>query len=314
MEDQLQSDSRVLVLGGTGHYGRHIVRRLVGHGATVGVLTRSPERAAKLFADVPATEGSVELLEGDVTEPPCVHELAATWSRVVVALSAFAPRTIRRLREIEHDAVLRLLARLRDDARVVVLSAYEPRPELINRLGFDAGRVKLDVERAVLRSGLNWTILGAAFSMALFFRMIRGSRMAVPGGGQNRIPTIAAEDVGEVAAQAVLRDDLAGARIRLPGPAAYSFAEAAATIAAACSTTIRHTAIPLLPLRIAALVTRPVNPFLAHLLPAIRLFNDFPGELAESVPRDHNRLRELFAFKPVTLEAKARSWCGGSAD
>jgi len=61
---------------------------------------------------VPATEGSVQLLDGDVTDAPWVHELAASWSRVVVALSAFAPQTIRRLREIEHDAVLRLLAHL----------------------------------------------------------------------------------------------------------------------------------------------------------------------------------------------------------
>lgn len=189
----------------------------------------------------------------------------------------------------------------------MILSAYEPRPELIDRFGFAAGRIKLDVERAVSRFELNWTILGAAFSMALFFRMIRNNRMVVPGGGRRRVPTISAEDVGEVAAQAVLRDDLAGARIRLPGPAAYSFPDAAATIAAACSTSIRHTAMPLFPLRIAALVTRPVNPFLAHLLPAIRLFNEFPDELADSVPRDHFR-SPISAERRSSRPTTPRTW------
>lgn len=309
MTDVLQNNAGVLVLGGTGHYGRHIVRRLAGYGASVAVLTRDPEAARELFAGMPTAGGSVAFIEGDITDPACAGTLAASWSRVVVALSGFAPRTIRRMREIEHDAVIRLLTHLQDDARVVILSAYEPRAELIDRFGFEAGRVKRDLERAVSDRNVNWTILGAAFSMALFFRMIRGSRMVVPGGGRRRIPVIAAEDVGEVAAQAVLRDDLAGMRVRIPGPAAYSFPEAAATIASACATTVRHTAVPLLPLRIAAVVSRPLNPFLANLLPAIRLFNEFPADLTESVPRDHARLRVLFTFEPVTLQEKAQSWC-----
>ena len=49
----------VPVLGGTGHYGRHIVGALLRLGADVRVLTRNEERARKLLGQ------AIDVVEGD---------------------------------------------------------------------------------------------------------------------------------------------------------------------------------------------------------------------------------------------------------
>ena len=128
----------------------------------------------------------------------------------------------------------------------------------------------------------------------------------VPGGGPAALPTVSAVDVGEIAAQAALRDDLGGKRLRLTGPEALSFKEAAQRISALTGTAIKFRKIPLTPIKIAAALTRPFNPFLRHLSWAIKLLNHFPQDLATQVPANHQLLLETFDYTPTTLEMEAR--------
>ncbi len=51
-----------LVLGGTGHYGRHIVRSLLEKGQPVRVLTRNAANAREVLGD------RAEIVEGDILE------------------------------------------------------------------------------------------------------------------------------------------------------------------------------------------------------------------------------------------------------
>ena len=118
--------------------------------------------------------------------------------------------------------------------------------------------------------------------------------MIVPGGGPPALPTISSHDVGEIAAQAVLRNDLQGRRFRLPGPEALSFPEAARRISSLTRNPVRFMKIPLLPLRIASLLILPVNPFLRYVYWSLKLLNHFPPDIAAEVPRDHQLLRETF--------------------
>lgn len=82
----------------------------------------------------------------------------------------------------------------------------------------------------IRESRFNWTILGGAASFELFFAFLKNNKMVVPGGGMNPVPIISPEDVGEITAQTVLRNDLSGRRFRLTGPEAISFPEAAKRI------------------------------------------------------------------------------------
>jgi uncharacterized protein YbjT (DUF2867 family) len=190
----------------------------------------------------------------------------------------------------------------------VYLSVYDIRPDVVAEVGLESAKAKLVVEAALAGSSLNWTVLGASPSMQIFFSMIRGDTMMVPGGGPPALPTISPVDVGEIAAQTALRDDVGGQRIRLAGPEAVSFSEAAQRISAVIGREIRFQKIPLLPLRIASAVSRPVYPYLSQVAKSVALMNHFPPDVVAQAMADHQRLLETFDYVPTTLEMEARRW------
>jgi uncharacterized protein YbjT (DUF2867 family) len=228
---------------------------------------------------------------------------------VMICVSALSWKTANRLREIERDGVLQVVeeAQRAGIERVVYTSGYEIRAELLKQHRMEAfGAIKLEVEAVLAGSNLNWTILGCAPSMDLFFTFARKGRMIVPGGGPpTGLPTIARQDVGEIAAQALLRDDLGNRRFRLTGPESLTFPEAARRIGELTGQPLKVTRIPLLPFKVGALVTRPFNPFVKQLYWSIKLMNHFPPDLAARVPADHARLRETFDYEPVTFDMEA---------
>ena len=57
------SDAPILVLGGTGRTGRHIVQKLIARGDEVLVMSRTVGRAREILGDDP------ELIAGDATVP-----------------------------------------------------------------------------------------------------------------------------------------------------------------------------------------------------------------------------------------------------
>jgi uncharacterized protein YbjT (DUF2867 family) len=292
----------ILVLGGTGHYGRHIVRSLLEKGQPVRVLSRNASHAREVLGD------GVEIVEGDITSQESVVEALRGARAVVISVSAFNPQSIQKLRLIERDSVLMVLeeAQKAGISRVVYISVYDIREDLIEKLDLETGRIKLEIEAALARSDFNWTVLGAPFSMEMFFAMIRGDTMTVPGGGPPALPTISPVDVGEIAAQTVLRDDLGGKRIRLAGPEAISFPEAARRISEVTGKTVKFRKIPLVPLKIASVLSRPFYPYLRHLVQSIVLMNSFPQDVVAEVPEDHRWLVNTFVYTPTTLEMEAR--------
>jgi uncharacterized protein YbjT (DUF2867 family) len=299
---------KVLVLGGTGHFGQHIVRSLAAKGVPVRVLTRSAVRAR---GSLPR---NAELTEGDLESREDVARAFHDADRVVVAVSAFTRGQIRTMGAIERDAVIAALeeARVVGVKRVVYMSVFDIRPEIPARLHLDSARIKLDVETYLQSSDFDWTVLGAPPSMEVFFAMIRGDRMVVPGGGPKAIPTISPVDLGEIAAQAVLRDDLGRQRIRLAGPELLSFPEAARRLSAVYDKTIRFTAIPLILPKIAWYATWPLARFSRSLdyvhtiLGFAQLLNAFPQDLALASVEDHANLVRTFSYTPTTLDMEAR--------
>ncbi len=154
--------------------------------------------------------------------------------------------------------------------------------------------------------------------MDIFFAMIRSDRMVVPGGGPKAVPTVSPADLGEIAAQAVLRDDLGGRRIRLAGPQLLSFPEAARRLSAVYGRTIRFTPIPLILPRIAWHATWPLVrlsrslDYTHTILGFAQLLNAFPQDLAQTSVDDHGKLLSTFDYTPTTLEMETRRRLGAS--
>jgi uncharacterized protein YbjT (DUF2867 family) len=299
----------ILVLGATGHYGRHIVRGLVKRQAPVRALSRSAAHAREVLGDAP------EILEGDLTSPDVVARALEGAGGLVVSVSAMNPQQIRRMKAIEQDAVIAALEQAERGGvkRVVFVSVYDIRPDVVQKLRLEEAGIKQAVETHLVRSGLNWTVLGAPPSMELFFATLRGNRLIAPGGGPPAgVPSISPVDLGEIAAQAVLRSDLGGLRLRVPGPDALTFPDVARRLSAVYGREIRVRRIPLLLPRMAWWITRPLarisdRMYYVHMMIAfVKLLNLFPADLAAQVPADHQRLRERFQFTATTLEMEAR--------
>jgi len=300
----------ILVLGGTGHYGHHIVQSLLGKGASVRVLSRNAGNARKILGETP------EIIEGDITSRESIIEALNGVSAVIISVSAFAPKLIRKLRLIERDSVLMVLteAERAGFSRIVYISIYDIRQDIARRLDIESAEIKAEVENAIAHSNFNWTVLGAAPSMEIFFAMIRGDTMMVPGGGPPALPTVSPVDVGEIVAQTVLRDDLHGRRFRMVGPEAISFPAAAERISITTGKTIRFRKIPLVLPKIAWVITRPLTPFsdlilyINQMLGFIQLLNQFPQDVIAKVPEVHRLLLDTFDYVPTTLEMEAQRW------
>ena len=303
-----RGSSPVLVLGGTGHVGRHIVERLLAKQVKVRVVSRNLEKARALLGGLP------EIVLGDITDPAAMARALDGASGIVVSVSSVNRKQTRLVEAIERDGVIAALrmAEDRQVTRAVVISTYEVRegvgPAAVRRVA----AAKLAVERYLEQSKLNWTVLGAPPSMEIFLAMTRGRTMVVPGGGPPALPTVSPVDLGEVAAQAVLRMDLAGQRLRVVGPDVVGFAEAARRLSVVYGYPIRYRKLPLFPFCLAYWLTRPLAyvfdlALYAHtMLGFIRLMNRFPQDIAAEAPADHQRLLSLFSLTPHTLEMEAR--------
>lgn len=81
-------DKLVVLLGGSGFFGRHVAQALLAQGARLRVVSRHPERA---FALKPLGNlGQVQFVRGDVTSPESLEPALAGAASVVNLVGAFA--------------------------------------------------------------------------------------------------------------------------------------------------------------------------------------------------------------------------------
>lgn len=293
------SNKQIIVYGGTGYYGRKVVEKLVKKGQSVKVVSRNYDSARKIVGK------EVEIFQGDVTNRETIVESLKNVSCIVICLSAMSNNLIRKMKQIERDAVLTIIeeAKKANISRLVYMSGYEMREQLLRELKIlDFGEIKIEIESKITQSNFNWTILGDAPAYEIFFSFLKNGKLTVPGGGFNAVPSISAEDVGEITAQVAIRNDLNGKRIKLTGPEAFTFPEVAKRISEISGKKIKHMTIPLSIVNIVSFILIPFTPFVRYLYKSLKMLNNFPKDLAADVPNQHKLLRELFDYEPVTLE------------
>lgn len=298
-----KDNKQILVYGGTGYYGQKVVEKLINKGQSVKVVSRNEGKARIILGE------KVEIFQGNVTDRYAIVESLKNVSSIVICLSAMTSKLIRKIKQIERDAVLTIMdeAKKAGISRLVYMSGYEMREQLLRDLKIpEFGEIKIEIEAKITQSEFNWTILGDAPSFEIFFAFVKNGRMTVPGGGKNAIPSISAEDVGEITAQTVMRDDLNKQRIKLTSPEAYSFPEVAQKISEISGKKVKHLSIPLGLINIVSFLLLPINPFVRFLYKSLKMLNNFPVDLAENVPNDHILLRKLFEYEPVTLEMEIK--------
>ena len=202
----------VLVTGGTGFVGPHVVHALRARDVPVRALVRDRRRGARLVS------WGAELVEGDVTDPVSLRAASAGVDAVVHLVA------IIRGSRADFERVMA------QGTRNVVAAAKEAgirRFVLASALGLDERTkdavpyfaAKWEMERVVKESGLEYVILRPSFVfgkdggvLPTFVRLARLAPVTpIVGPGTQRLQPIWVEDVAAYYAQSV---DLAAAANR----------------------------------------------------------------------------------------------------
>ena len=214
----------ILVTGGTGFVGGHVVTALLDAGKPVRCLVRDPGRAGELKG-----LGS-ELVEGDMTEPETLRG-AVEGVESVVHLVA-----IRQGKRSEFEAVMSRGTRaLLDEARragvrrfvhMSALGTTEETKDIVPYYG-----AKWDMEQAVRGSGLPHVIFRPSFVFAPdggilpTFRKLAKLTPVTPiaGSGEQRLQPIWAEDLAACFVRALDDDGVTNRTLELGGPDVVSW-------------------------------------------------------------------------------------------
>lgn len=208
--------AEILVTGGTGIVGSHVVRRLVEKGAGVRVLSR------RATPDVPP---GVRAVRGDLDSGEGLREATDGADAIVHCASATGTPLYRAAKRTDVDGTRRLLeaAKVAGEPHVVHISIVG-----IDRIPLGYYRAKLEGEGVIEGSGLPHTIQRTTQFHDLILQVLNGAGrlpvVFVPKGF--RFQPV---DAGEVADRLVshLTGDPAGRAPDMGGPELHTMAELA---------------------------------------------------------------------------------------
>jgi uncharacterized protein YbjT (DUF2867 family) len=209
----------ILVTGGSGFVGGHVVHALRAAEREVRCLVRDPAKAATL-----STWGC-KLVRGDMTDASSVHE-AVEGVETVVHLVA-----IRQGREEQFERImirgtrdLVAAAKAAGIARFVLMSALGTGEDTKDLVPYY--RAKWEMEQEVKGSGLEHVIFRPSFvfgregGILPTFRKVAKLMPVTPivGSGEQRIQPIWADDVGAYFAASIDKPEAANRTFELGGP------------------------------------------------------------------------------------------------
>jgi uncharacterized protein YbjT (DUF2867 family) len=214
----------ILVTGGTGFVGGHVVHALRAAGNDVRVLVRDRRKAVRL-----ETWGAT-LVEGDMTQPASLAA-AVAGSDTVVHLVAVRQGREERFQQVMVDGTRNLLsaAQAGGVGRFIHMSALgtsETTKDLVPYY-----RAKWETEQLVASSGIPSVIFRPSFVFGsdggILPTFVRLARLApvtpIIGSGRQRIQPIWVDDVAEYFARAVGLAAASGRTFELGGPDAVSW-------------------------------------------------------------------------------------------
>ena len=216
----------ILVTGGTGFIGPHVIHALRAREVPVRALVRDRTRASRL------TAWGVELVEGDVTDSSSLRAACAGVDAVIhqVAIIKGARADFERV--------------MTQGTRNVVAAAEQVgvrRLVLASALGLDERSkdavpyyaAKWEMERAVRESGVEHVIFRPSFVfgkdggvLPTFIRLARFAPVTpIVGPGTQRLQPIWVDDVAEYYVSALDRPEAAGRTFEIGGPDAVTWNE-----------------------------------------------------------------------------------------
>lgn len=212
----------ILVTGATGKVGRNVVSQLLDQGESVRALVRDPASAG-----LPT---GVELARGDLAQP---ETLASALDGV---------RAVFLLWPLDGDAARPVVDALAGRVeRIVYLSTMGIEDDAA-RQADPITQTHADLERLVEESGVEWTMLragGFASNTLGWAQDIKADGVVRAPFGAMARSLVHERDLAAVAVRALTRDELAGRRPPVTGPAALTQVEQARLIGEAIGRDVR---------------------------------------------------------------------------
>lgn len=298
--------STILVTGGSGFVGSHVVPTLIDAGHRVVALSRSDRSAAAVLGRLdPGRRSALEIRDGDVVRRETLPS-ALVGIDAVVHLAAI-PRDRdggATLRLVNTEGTRNLVVAARDAGvrRFVHLGALGV--EDVAELHYASSKAK--AEALVRESGLDWTILRPSLLFGErdgFFNiladLVRMSPLVVPipGRGDARFQPLAISDLARIVALALAGRDAIGGSFDLGGPRVWTYREILVEVLAAMGK--RRVIVPM-PVPLIALVARSAEltgipfPVASDQLRQLRLDNVGPID----------GVRREFGFEPLDMAGR----------
>jgi len=248
----------ILVAGGTGTLGQHLVPRLVAGGEAVRILTRDRERAERLPGEVAV---------GDLRDPSSLPAAVQGCAAVVAAAHGFVGTGRTSPEAIDRDGNRNLFgaALAAGVEHVVLLSTLGAAPDHPMSLH----RMKYAAEQTLRNSGLAWTIVRPSAYLETWIGVI-GAKLAtggpalVLGRGDNPINFVSVGDVAALVDRAISDPGLRGEVLDVGGPENLTLTQLAERLIAEHGGTGRIKHVPLPMLRAMGVLARPVAPGFAR--------------------------------------------------
>jgi len=224
------NNAAIVVLGGSGFVGRHLVSRLVAAGNRVVAPTRSRERARHLIL-LP----TVDVVECDVHDPATLAGLLHGAAAVINLVGILNETRQGDFERVHVELPRKLIAACRDAgvARLLHMSALNADPQGPSRYL----RSKGEAEALVAACGLQWTIFQPSIIVGredsflnLFAKLQRLLPVIALACADARFQPVAVDDVATAYLRALADDAAHGRRYPLCGPKAYTLRQLVAYV------------------------------------------------------------------------------------
>lgn len=210
--------------------GRLIVPMLLEKGAEVVALVREPSKVSRL------EDAGAVLAAGDFYDQESLDR-AAEGVDAVMAITPAGPDAVK-----QGDALLKAAVKSGKPhyVRLSAIGAASDAPT-------DNGRLHYKSDRAVIGSGLPYTILRPHYFMQNFFMSagsISSEGKIYQGMGQGKLGMIDVRDIADACVSILISGDHVGKIYTPTGPDSITFAEAAEIISGGIGKTVEYVPVP----------------------------------------------------------------------
>lgn len=234
----------VVLLGGSGFFGRHLAQELLSRGARLRIVSRRPERAFDLKPL--AALGQIQFVRGDVTRADGLPALLVGAEAVVNLVGAFAGD----LDALQGQGAGRIAAAAREAGAKAFVHVSAIGADRESDIAY--ARTKGEGEAAVLAAFPQATILRPSILFAsddafvtMFARLIAALPVLPVFGPEAKLQPIFVDDAAEAAVKALHEPEVHGGNVyELAGPEVLTMLELHQRIAAAQGRSRTFLALP----------------------------------------------------------------------